>query len=73
MDPWQSLESNEQSNESWFNDNAKVESPGDKLEFEDNFEPPKSDKLPDSEEYLALLGLLIIYTFNHFSEFFFLF
>lgn len=50
MDPWQILESD-------CNGHSEVRYKEDKLEFEDNFEPPKSDKLPDSEEYIALLGM----------------
>lgn len=52
MDPWQLFES-----EQIYEKDCAFNSEN-KLEFEDNFEPPNNDRLPDSEEYLALLGML---------------
>lgn len=71
MDPWrifeQKLEAEDDKAVEWLQKSEH------KLEFEDNFEPPKSDRLPDSDEYLALLGLLKkkhSFPFSH-EQFFF--
>lgn len=63
MDPWQRFESTDEYCN--INGSSEVDYIEDKLEFEDNFEPPKIDRLPDSAEYLALLGefLLLFYLF----------
>lgn len=53
MDPWQSFESKQLSNDDL---KAKDFAPEDSVGFEDNFEPKVGDRLPDSEEYLAVLG-----------------
>lgn len=50
MDPWRFCNQTTVSNE------ELSQKPKDFFSFEDNFKPLVSDTLPDSKEYLAILG-----------------
>lgn len=56
QDPWKVNEVNQQISSSATNELASNQLQSISNAFEDNFQPELSDKLPDSQQYLKLLG-----------------
>lgn len=56
QDPWKVSEVNQQISSSATNELASNQVQSISHAFEDDFQPGNSDKLPDSQQYLKLLG-----------------